>query len=159
VKRYIEEKQGIMKHDINKFSFAQLTSNNNGKTSGSGTMGVLITTIGTLCFILGCIDKVFINQDTDVITQSIVFVGIGTALLAHRNHIRRSEEVIVSQIDSAVNDQITDAVTQSNNVSTPVALTTPIADTTPPVQQNATPEAKICATCGNPTCGCNVLNS
>jgi hypothetical protein len=140
-----------MKLDINKFSFAQLTSNNNGKTSGSGTMGVLISAVGTLCFILGCIDKVFINQNTDVITQSIVFVGIGTALLAHRNHVRRGEEIIVSQIDSAVNDQITDAVTQSNNIH--------VEDNMQADQQSVIPEAKICAACGNPTCGCNVLNS
>lgn len=78
-----------MKVNINKFSFAQLTSNNDGKTSGSGTMGVLVCTIGTLCFLLGCIDKMFINKDIDVITQSIILVGIGAALLGHRNHVRK----------------------------------------------------------------------
>jgi hypothetical protein len=78
-----------MRANINKFSFGQLTSNNDGKTSGSGTMGVLICTIGTLCFFLGCIDKMFINKDIDVITQSIILVGIGAALLGHRNHVRK----------------------------------------------------------------------
>lgn len=78
-----------MKVNINKFSFSQLTSNNDGKTSGSGTMGVLICTIGTLCFFLGCIDKMFINKDIDVITQAIILVGIGAALLGHRNQVRK----------------------------------------------------------------------
>ena len=69
---------------INKFSFAQMTSNESGKTSASGTMGVLICTVGTLCFLLGCVDKLFISKDIDVITQSIMFVGIGVSLLGVR---------------------------------------------------------------------------
>lgn len=69
---------------IDKFSFAQMTSNTDGKTSGSGTMGVLICAVGTLCFLLGSIDKMFINKDVDIITQSIIFVGIGAALLGYR---------------------------------------------------------------------------
>lgn len=66
------------------FSLAQMTSNNDGKTSGSGTMGVLICTVGTLCFFVGCLDKVFINKDVDIIAQSIVFVTIGAGLLGLR---------------------------------------------------------------------------
>lgn len=69
---------------INKFSFAQMTSNESGKTSASGTMGVLICTVGTLCFLLGCVDKLFVSKDMDVVTQSIVFVGIGVSLLGVR---------------------------------------------------------------------------
>jgi hypothetical protein len=61
-----------------------MTSNSDGKTSASGTMGILICTIGTLCFFLGCIDKMFLAKDIDVITQSIIFVGIGVGLLGYR---------------------------------------------------------------------------
>jgi hypothetical protein len=70
--------------DIKKFSFAEMTSNSNGKTSSSGTMGVLIISVGTLCFLLGTVDKVFVNKDVNVITQSIIFVGMGVALLGYR---------------------------------------------------------------------------
>lgn len=73
-----------LKSMIERFSFAQMTSNENGKTSASGTMGVLISFIGTLCFLLGCIDKMFLGNDIDVITQSIIFVGIGVGLLGYR---------------------------------------------------------------------------
>ena len=128
-----------MRADINKFSFGQLTSNNDGKTSGSGTMGVLICTIGTLCFFLGCIDKMFFNKDIDIITQSIILVGIGAALLGHRNHVRKGS------IES-VNDQITDAVTTSATITS--------QDTISSDQQ-----AKICDTCGEQTCACKSLNS
>lgn len=72
---------------IEYFSFAQMTSNSkDGKTSASGTMGILICTIGTLCFLIGCIDKVFINKDIDIISQSIIFVGIGASLLGLRKY-------------------------------------------------------------------------
>jgi hypothetical protein len=61
-----------------------MTSNSDGKTSASGTMGVLICTVGTLCFLIGCLDKVFVSKDIDIITQSIIFVGIGAGLLGIR---------------------------------------------------------------------------
>ena len=50
---------GKRKLDINKFSFAQLTSNSDGKTSGSGTMGILICTIGCLTFLINAWIKSF----------------------------------------------------------------------------------------------------
>jgi len=70
--------------NMEKFSFAQLTSNSNGKTSGSGTAGLYIVLIGGICFVLGCIDKMFLDKSIDIITQSIVMVTIGAALLGYR---------------------------------------------------------------------------
>jgi hypothetical protein len=70
--------------DINKFSFAQMTSNSDGKTSGSGSMGVLVVTVGTITFLLGAIDTAFLSKTTDIMTQSTVLVGIGVALLGYR---------------------------------------------------------------------------
>jgi hypothetical protein len=72
--------------NINKFSFAEMTSNNDGKTSASGTIGILVCVVGTICFLIGCLDKVFINKDIDIITQSIIFVGIGASLLGLRKY-------------------------------------------------------------------------
>ena len=73
-----------MKVDISKFSFGQMTSNSDGKTSGSGTMGVLICTVGALCFFLGAVDKMFLGKTVDIMTQSIILVGIGAGLLGYR---------------------------------------------------------------------------
>jgi hypothetical protein len=70
--------------NMNDFSFGQMTSNSDGKTSGSGTMGILICTVGSLCFLLGAVDKLFVSGNIDVITQSIIFVGIGATLLGFR---------------------------------------------------------------------------
>jgi hypothetical protein len=85
---------------IERFSFAQMTSNENGKTSASGTMGILICIIGTLCFLMGCVDKMFLNKDIDVITQSIIFVGIGAGLLGYRKS--RERKVVSKEIPQAV---------------------------------------------------------
>jgi hypothetical protein len=94
-----------MKPNISKFSWAELFSNNDGKTSGSGFVGVIICLVGTLCFFLGCIDKMFVSKEIDIITQSIVFVGIGATLLGARKFMSTKpkpveEEKPVQQINS-----------------------------------------------------------
>lgn len=72
--------------NLKKFSFAEMTSNSDGKTSASGTIACLICVVGTICFLIGCLDKIFINKDVDIITQSIIFVGIGASLLGLRKY-------------------------------------------------------------------------
>lgn len=62
-----------------KFSFGQLTSNKDGKTSGSGTMGILICTVGALSFFLGAIFKLEYT-----LVHSIVMTTIGATLLGYR---------------------------------------------------------------------------
>lgn len=89
---------------IERFSFAQMTSNSNGKTSGSGTMGVLICTVGTLCFFLGSVDKMFINKDVDIITQSIIFVGIGAALLGYRKSKDATDTVEIAKLENGAHE-------------------------------------------------------
>lgn len=83
----IKKKIQDFKNAIDRFSIAQMTSNSDGKTSGSGTMGVLICTVGTFAFLLGCVDKMFIHNDADIITQTIIFTGIGAALLGYRKSV------------------------------------------------------------------------
>ena len=70
--------------NISKFSWAELFSNDNGKTSGTAFVGIIICIVGTLCFFLGCIDKMFFGHTVDIITQSIVLVGIGATLMGVR---------------------------------------------------------------------------
>jgi hypothetical protein len=73
--------------DIKKFSFGEMTSNDNGKTSATSTSGVYIIFIGGLCFFLGCIDKMFLDKSIDIINQSVMFTTIGAALLGVKNVI------------------------------------------------------------------------
>ena len=84
-KKYIEENNThIMAKEISKFSFAEMTSNDDGKTSGSGTVGIIISFVGGLCFLLGAVDKMFLSGTVDILTQSIVVIGIGVGLLGYR---------------------------------------------------------------------------
>jgi hypothetical protein len=73
-----------MLSNISKFSWGELFSNDSGKTSGTAFCGIIICLVGSLCFLLGCIDKMWISHSIDIITQSIVFVGIGAALMGVR---------------------------------------------------------------------------
>ena len=71
--------------NISKFSFPEMFSDSSsGKTSGTAFCGVTICLVGTLCFLLGCIDKMWINKSIDIITQSITFVLIGASLMGLR---------------------------------------------------------------------------
>jgi hypothetical protein len=94
---------------IDKFSFAQMTSNSDGKTSGSGTAGLYIIFIGGMCFLLGCIDKMFLDKSVDILTQSIILVGIGASLLGYRKSKDSSGEVEIAKIENGAHvNQICD---------------------------------------------------
>jgi hypothetical protein len=87
---------------MEKFSFAQLTSNSDGKTSGSGTAGLYVVFIGGICFLLGCIDKMFLDKSVDILTQSIIFVSIGATLLGYR----KSKDSGVSEMEEAAKEVV-----------------------------------------------------
>ena len=74
-------------HDINKFSVPQLFSDKDGKTSGSGFAGIITIVTGSICFLLGCIDKMWLSHTIDVMTNSIWLITSGTALLGVRKYI------------------------------------------------------------------------
>jgi|LakMenEpi03Aug12_release.lakeMendotaPanAssembly.Ray.scaffolds.fasta_scaffold306852_4 hypothetical protein len=73
-----------MEKNKKKFSWSELFSNESGKTSATAFCGVVICLSGTATFVLGCVDKMWITHTIDVITQSIVFVGIGATLMGVR---------------------------------------------------------------------------
>ena len=71
--------------DIKKWSFGEMTSNPDGKSSVTSTSGFMIVTIGCLSFLLGVIDKMFIDKSMDVINQAVAFTMIGAALIGYKN--------------------------------------------------------------------------
>lgn len=70
--------------NIKRFSFAELTSNNDGKTSGSGTCGVLLVAVGALGFIAGVVDSMVFAKGSEIISASITVMFIGAGLLGLR---------------------------------------------------------------------------
>lgn len=88
--------------DIKKFSFAEMTSNSNGKTSATSVAGLYVVAIGGIGFILGIFDKLFINSSIEIIDQSVIMTSIGAALLGIKNIARRprSESQDSSQLNS-----------------------------------------------------------
>lgn len=68
---------------MNKFSWQQMTSNSDGKTSSTGTMGCICILAGVLGFIIGAIYYIYV-KDSQIMTQSLMLIGSGTALLAYR---------------------------------------------------------------------------
>lgn len=72
--------------DIKKFSFGEMTSNPNGKTSVTSTSGFIIVIVGCLSFLMGVIDKMFIDKSMDVINQAVAFTMIGAALIGYKNY-------------------------------------------------------------------------
>ena len=80
-----------MVSDIGKFSFTEMVSNNNGKTSASGVMGVLICTVGAISFLLGALGLIFKGTNADILVQSIGMVYAGAALLGYRKSTEKAE--------------------------------------------------------------------
>jgi hypothetical protein len=119
-----------MKLNINKFSFGQLTSNSDGKTSGSGTAGLFIVAIGGLCFIFGCIIK-YMNNSVDLVTPSSFIIGIGASLLGYR---KSKDSQVTASLDNSTESLENTEETIENQDET-------------------------CKSCSNPDCKCNSLNS
>lgn len=83
--------------DINKFSLAQMTSNNDGKTSASGTMGSLTIIAGLLGFMVGVVDF-FLDKSGDIMLQSVIVITIGCGLLGYR----KSQDVPAAKDEDSV---------------------------------------------------------
>lgn len=70
--------------DINKWNFGQMTSNADGKTSSSGTMGSLICAASVIGFMFGVCDYIWGTGKPDVMMYATGFAGIGAGLLGYR---------------------------------------------------------------------------
>ena len=81
---------------ISKFSFAEMFSNKDGKTSGSGTMGILTITIAIICFAYGCIIK-----DYNIINQCVVIIMLGFAALGVRKIVDKDAKTSDLGADTA----------------------------------------------------------
>lgn len=81
----------IIQENINKFSFAQMTSNSDGKTSGSGAMGVYIIIFSVLAFCYGAVEFHYSGK-ADVMIYSSANILVGAGLLGYRKSQERKIE-------------------------------------------------------------------
>ena len=95
-----------LKTNINKFSIAQATSNSEGKTSGSGTAGLLICFIGAITFAYATFTK-----QMETINQSVMFTTLGAGLLGYR---KSKDAAISTEQSSQTSDVITTEDTTTN---------------------------------------------
>lgn len=79
----MKEKLTKVFDEMNKFSFAQMTSNSSGKTSGSGTMGVYIIVISCLAFVYGAFEFHYSGK-SDIMMYSSANILVGAGLLGYR---------------------------------------------------------------------------
>ena len=100
----------VMIGNIKKFSFAEMTSNNKGKTSVTCTSGADMIGIGGICFILGCIDKMFMSNTADIINQSIMVITVGAALLGVKNITGGKNEYLNAKSEQIKSDEIEEIV-------------------------------------------------
>ena len=87
--------------DIKKFSFGEMTSNSNGKTSATSSSGIYIIFIGGLAFSMGVINAMFMDKSVDIISQSVIFTGIGAGLLGVKNFTSAKNQLAEAELNKS----------------------------------------------------------
>lgn len=103
----------LKKANLDRFSFAQMTSNSDGKTSGSGSMGVFIIAVGLITFLMGAIHFLVVKEGT-IMMQSIVIISIGTGLLGYR---KSKDGKVTRDAVTAPHDEFTDEPAEPEDMS------------------------------------------
>lgn len=92
--------------EIQKWSFGEMTSNTDGKTSVTSTSGFIIVMVGAFSFLLGVVDKMFLDKSMDVINQAVAFTMIGAALIGYKNYT--GHKVSIAQSGAKIEDNSKD---------------------------------------------------
>jgi hypothetical protein len=108
------------KFNSKKWSFAEMTSNTNGKTSGSGTAGVFTIAVGLIGFALGVYDYIWGTHTNTVMTQSIFVIVIGAGLLGYRKSIKTTDMSLtdIAGVDDSLLEKPKDTYTTTTKTET-----------------------------------------
>jgi uncharacterized iron-regulated membrane protein len=88
-----------------KFVFTEVFNNTNGKTSGSGFIGVMMGLVGCLAFIAAIVGYFMKLPDTiPFMQQTIFFIGSATVLLGVRKFSGKSKEGAEFNVDNTKKD-------------------------------------------------------
>jgi len=76
---------GMGNYQKSKFVFSEVFNNKDGKTSGSGFIGVIMGLVGCLSFVAAIVGYFLKIENTiDFMQQTIFFIGAATVLLGAR---------------------------------------------------------------------------
>jgi hypothetical protein len=85
--------------NISKFSFAELCSNNSGKTSAASTSGIYLILLAGITFAYGIYTK-----DSIAITNSVLVLGMGTSLILGKK-IMDGKNPVNDNIETETNEE------------------------------------------------------
>lgn len=88
-----------IKERLSKFSFAEMVSNNDGKTSSSGVMGVYIIVLSVVGFLYGCVEFHY-SYRPDVMMYASANILVGAGLLGYRKS--KTEKSLTDEITAEV---------------------------------------------------------
>lgn len=88
--------------DITKFSFGEMTSNGNGKTSVSGTSGFVLIIVGAIAFLTSLIASICGKLGIEYVYASFAVIVIGAGLLGYKKKI--SKEILSKSPFDMLND-------------------------------------------------------
>lgn len=72
--------------ETKKFSLAQIFANDNGRSSATKFIGVIMSFFGSALFITAIISNLFFSKDIENILEEILFfISLGTTLLGVKN--------------------------------------------------------------------------
>lgn len=95
-----------LEHKI--FSFAEACANSDGKTSGSGTMGILIIVTSSICFLYGCFEFHYSGK-ADIMLYSSANIAMGAGLLGYRKSkgdVPVSPAEIIKEVEEVIEPKI-----------------------------------------------------
>lgn len=84
--------------NINTFSWSQMLSNSNGKTSASAVAGISTTFVGLFGFLMGAVFFIY-AKDGSIMMYSSALVGTGVGVLGYR---KSKDAILPENIDNVV---------------------------------------------------------
>jgi FtsH-binding integral membrane protein len=85
--------------NINTFSWSQMLSNSNGKTSASAVAGISTTFVGLFGFLMGAVFFIY-AKDGSIMMYSSALVGTGVGVLGYRKS--KDAAILPENIDNVV---------------------------------------------------------
>ena len=87
--------------NLNKFSWAQMTSNTDGKTSGSGTVGVWYGLVSGICFLAATAYFIAMKGEGNSIVLFSSITGLATIAAALLGYRKSKDAATEPQADGA----------------------------------------------------------